>query len=229
MLILVAHKVAAWAGFRAIQRFRADRGPELLWLRRFKGGAKTRTLYSALQAQWRWAGPIHLIGAPDLAAQTIEPYRFLDFLAGRLKRHFIWSERDLAERLDKLDVAPDRDGRFRVNEFFCSDTTWRTAVHALMQRAHLIVMDLRGFAGDEGVRKELAILASARGFSRLVLFCGEQDRPAVAEALGEALASVEPPHAEPLTIDPTGHEQSVLHVLVDRLNDVRSTGVGQGA
>jgi len=221
-MIFVAHKVTTWGGFRLIERSRPDRGPELLWLRRFKGGAPTRKLYSALQAQWRWAGPIHLIGAPDVAAQTIEPYRFLDFLAGRLKRHFVRSDRDLAERLDALDVARDPDGRFRVNEFFCSDTTWRTAVHALIQRAHLIVMDLRGFERDEGVRQELAILAGAGGFARLVLFCAERDRPVVAEAL----ASVGP-HPEPLMIDPTGHERSVLNILIDRLNDVSNGAVPQ--
>jgi hypothetical protein len=220
--IFAVHKAATVVGFRAIRRFRPDRGPELLWLRRFKGGVRTRMLYSALQARWRWVGPMHLIGAPDLATQTIEPYRFLDFLAGRMRRHFIWSDGDLAERLDALDIAPDRDARFRVNEFFCSHVTWRTAVRALMQRTHLIVMDLRGFERDEGVREELAILASARGFSRLVLFCREHDRAVVTEALSEALKSVEAPHSEPLMIDPTGRERSVLNILLNRLNDVEN-------
>ena len=64
-------------------------------------------------------------------------------------------------RVAALDVAADADGRYRVNECDCHDTTWQAA---LVARSDLVLMDLRGFqARNAGCAHELAVLARAPG------------------------------------------------------------------
>ena len=59
-----------------------------------------------------------------------------------------------------MDVEPDRDGRFRINEFCCRDDTWQATVVALIERADAVVMDLRGFTAERrGCEFELKELA----------------------------------------------------------------------
>ena len=107
---------------------------------------RSSRLFDLLGARWRYAGSIQFIAAPDLATKSVGPDKFLAFLSGRLPRLFIKSREDLDRRITELDVRPDVDGRFRVDEFFCTGDFWRAAVQRLMEDADLVVMDLRGFA-----------------------------------------------------------------------------------
>jgi hypothetical protein len=72
-----------------------------------------------------------MIAGPDLATATLEPHEFLDSLRRRLSRQFVADAPDLQLRLARLDLEPDPDGRYRVNEPFCHDDTWRPTVQAL--------------------------------------------------------------------------------------------------
>jgi hypothetical protein len=72
--------------------------------------------------------------------------------------------------LNSLDVAPDADGRYRINEFCCHDNTWRATVVALMDRADATLMDLRGLtAARGGCEFELQQLGQRVGAPRVVL------------------------------------------------------------
>ena len=53
-----------------------------------------------------------------------DPHEFLDFIGGKLSRRFVAGEEDLSKRIEALDTAPDPDGRYRVNQFFCRPDTW---------------------------------------------------------------------------------------------------------
>ena len=48
--------------------------------------------------------------------------------------------------MSERDVAPDRDLRFRVNEFFCYDDTWKMVLSRLVRDSDGVLMDLRGFS-----------------------------------------------------------------------------------
>ena len=86
-----------------------------------------------------------MIAAPDVVAGTVDPGDVLRFLTGNIDAGFVTSQDDLTRRLATMDVEPDRDGRFRINEFCCRDDTWQATVVALIERADAVVMDLRGF------------------------------------------------------------------------------------
>jgi hypothetical protein len=86
-----------------------------------------------------------MIAGPDLATTTIEPHEFLDFVSGKLDRRFIDTGRTLDLRIDQMDLAPDREGQFRVTEFFCHDDTWKMTLARLADDSDAVLMDLRGF------------------------------------------------------------------------------------
>ena len=79
------------------------------------------------------------------------------------------------------------DGRHRINECYCHDTTWQDALHALVQTSDVVLMDLRGFkAHNAGCRYELGTLArSSRPLRVIVLVDADTDRVAAdAEVAG---------------------------------------------
>jgi hypothetical protein len=76
---------------------------------------------------------------------------------------YVQDAADLERRLEKLDCAPDPDGRYRVNDFFCFDDTWKATFTALLQRSDAILLDLSGFGPQNaGVAFELAHLLGSR-------------------------------------------------------------------
>ena len=101
-----------------------------------------------------------MIAGADLAMRTVDPGDFIPFLGGRLRQLFVQDSGDLLQRLTHLDETRDPDGRFRINEFFCHDNTWRQTLKALLGRSDLVLMDLRGFSeSNSGCLFELQQLA----------------------------------------------------------------------
>lgn len=143
------------------------RPAELLLLRVFGHRQRSRHL---LGQRWNFSGPISLIAAPDLAATNLEPDELLQFWRLRLRSLFVANAADLRQRLESFDACPDPDGRYRVNEFFCYDNTWRATVHALIQRSDAILMDLRGFGEEHrGCQFELGLLLAQAPLPSIVL------------------------------------------------------------
>jgi hypothetical protein len=142
----------------------------LLLLRVFSLGKRSERMFDVLAAYWRHIGSIQLIAGPDLATKTVEPHEFLDFLSGRLARRFIDGPEALERRLSEMDIRVDRDGRFRVNDFFCHDDTWRTALSRLVSQTDTVLMDLRSFSPQNaGCIFELEELMNLVPTERVVL------------------------------------------------------------
>ncbi len=142
-------------------RARTHRPVRLLLLRTFGHRGRSTRLLRDLTKFWRWVGSVELITASDLATETLEPTEFLDFLRRRTNDRFVRDQADLKQRLEALDLQPDGDGRFRVNEFLCRDDTWRPTVMALATQADVVLIDLRNFTvANDGVRFELDALVA---------------------------------------------------------------------
>lgn len=134
---------------------RASRA-RLLVLRVFGFRSRSEALFDAIAQRWRFVGSVRIIAGTDLVGRTIDPGDLISFLGARLKRQFVHSMADLSRKLGALDEARDPDGRFRINEFFCFDDTWRPTLRALLKRSDMILMDLRGFSEESrGCRFEL--------------------------------------------------------------------------
>jgi len=154
----------------------AQRGVErpprrtLLLLRVFGDTRRTEALFARIASRWQRFGPVTMIAAPDVVAGTVDPGDVLRFAAGNIGALFVTSQEDLTRRLATMDVEPDRDGRFRINEFCCHDDTWQATVVALIERADAVVMDLRGFSAERhGCEFELKELGARLGAGRGVL------------------------------------------------------------
>jgi hypothetical protein len=160
----------------------------LLLLRTFGARRRSSRLLYDLTRQWRWIGSVELITGTDLASEILEPDEFLDFLLGRTDRRFVSETRSLPGRLDELDLRPDRDGRFRVNELLCHQNTWRPAVEELVSQVDAVLMDLRGLTVHHaGVVQELELVVATRSLERVVaLVDATTDRQVLQAALDQA-------------------------------------------
>lgn len=164
----------------------------LLFLRAFGWRARTERLFDRVGARWRYRGPITMIAAPDVVARSIDPADLLGYVRGDVEQSFVRSEAELDARLAAIDQRRDPDGRFRINEFCCADNTWRATVVRLMERADVVLMDLRGVrqGNKAGCEFELEQLALRLPPQRIVLVIdGETEVTALQRALGPAAAA----------------------------------------
>src|SRR5262249_54132248 len=128
------------------------RPPTLLVLRVFQRDAQVQDLFDHVVERWRLSGNTVLIAGTDLAIRTLDADDIYMFLDGRLAA---------------FDIARDADGRFRVNECYCHDSTWQQTLNALVERSDVVLMDLRSFqVHNDGCRYELAALAGAQTITR---------------------------------------------------------------
>jgi hypothetical protein len=111
-----------------------------------------------------------MIAGPDLAGAYMEPDEFLAFVDRSLHRRFIADPAELPARLAALDGDRDPDGRCRVSELFCSNHTWQPAVLALMDRAGVVLLDLREYGpARAGTRFELEQVLARVPLARVLL------------------------------------------------------------
>ena len=131
-------------------------------------------MFDVMTKHWRHIGSVQLIAGPDLATTTVKPHEFLDFLSGKLARLFINGKTEFGRRMAEMDLNPDFDGRFRINDFFCHDDTWEMVLSRLVRESDVILMDLRGFSPDnKGCIRELNELINVAPVQRVVLVVDE--------------------------------------------------------
>jgi hypothetical protein len=191
----VIYKLVAQGGFELAGLARGDAAsPTLLLLRVFALGGRSERLFDAFSKRWLRAGSIFMIAGPDLAASTVEPHEFLDYMAGRLSRRFVSSGEDLERRLRAVEQGPDPDGRYRVNEFFCYADTWQQTMTRLAARADAVLMDLRSFSpSNQGCMFELQQLLDSVSLDRVVFLIDDTtDRAFLENVLHESWVRVDP-------------------------------------
>ncbi len=168
MAVFIAMGALALVLYRVVHR-KPSAPAALLVLRVFSPRRGAQRLLDRISAQWRYLGPVRMIGGPDLAVASVEPDEFLTFLSGDLPRLFVDSPATLEQRRESLVVRQDPDARYRVEEFFCFDDTWRLAVVELLRMSHSVLMDLRDFGPDnQGCLVEIEMLAGEGALDRAV-------------------------------------------------------------
>ena len=188
---VLAFKLAVRLSFRLAAAPRAT-GPVMLLLRVFALGPRSEALFRRLSLRWLHSGSIALIAGPDLATATVEPHEFFAFLGRRLARQFIEGPAALDHRLSRLDLLPDPDGRYRVNEFFCHRDTWQVTMTRLAGLSQAVLMDLRGFSpANQGCRWELEQLLASIPLGRvLFVIDGTTDVAFLREGFAELCARI---------------------------------------
>lgn len=155
----------------------------LTFLRVFSLGRRSESLFERLAKCWRHVGNIQMIAGPDLATSTVQPHQFLDYLGRRLHRHFVSDSTSLQRSLEERDRHADPDGRFRVNNFFCYEDTWKAVLPELVRAGDSVLMDLRSFSeGSTGCIHELQFLVAEVPFPRCLLLVDETTDEAFLDA-----------------------------------------------
>ena len=156
-----------------------------------------------------------MIGGPDLAKTNLEPDELLLFLRRGLRQIFVTDRSSLYRRLADLDVTPDPDGRYRINESFCSDSVWQEAVGGLLQVSDAILLDLRGFtASRRGTAFELRLLAAVDALKcSVILIDNETDLSAVAQTIAD-IPGATVPQDRVLRSDGTALGDEIFRLLV---------------
>jgi len=148
---------------------RRHRPASLLVLRVFGSPGRSARLLEHIGMRWRTVGPIHLIAGADTAINNLDLSEMFRFLTFRFRSVYV-QDADLDRRLEKLDCAADPDGRYRVNDFFCFDDTWKRTFTELLHRSDAILLDLSGFGPkNAGVAFELGHLLGSRPLGSFVL------------------------------------------------------------
>jgi len=165
----------------------------LLLLRVFGRTRRGERLLDSLAASWRFIGPVCMIGGPDLAKASLEPHELAAFLTGKLKQGFVTNEASLDQTLTGLDLEPDPDRRYRVNEVYCAGEIWTRAAQQLIELSDAVLIDLREFhANRHGTATELAMLARLGALSRTIAVIGKTTDPnAVRDAMATPLSSAD--------------------------------------
>jgi hypothetical protein len=144
-------------------------GRRLLMLRVFSKDRKAERLLDAIQSRWQLAGPVLEIAGPDLAKLNLDLNEFIHLVNFKLHDLFQPGEASPEVLAASLDLALDHEGRFRVNEVFCFDTSWRGVVEQMMGLADAVVLDLRGFTEQRrGTAHEVHRLAALGLLPRVV-------------------------------------------------------------
>lgn len=163
------------------------RPPMLLVLRVFQRDRAMRRLFDEVLERWRLSGNTCLIAGTDLVERTLDADDIFSFIDGRLAERFIRRVDEIPARLAAFELRPDAEGRHRVNECYCHDSTWRATFAALLARSDVVLMDLRSFQSRHaGCRFELGELARAPRLARVVLLTDAQTDRATAEAAAAA-------------------------------------------
>src|SRR4051794_34533421 len=200
LLPFAAYVTVADVLLSRVRRSTAGKPPAtLLLLRTFGHRGRSERLLRDLTGTWRWIGTIQLIGGTDLASETLEPDEFLDFVRGRTWRRFVRSSAEVDQRIRELDLAADRDGRYRVNELLRHDDSWQETFQRLAPTVDAILLDVRGYtAANAGVRFELEQLVQRVPLRRAVaLTDGTTDLAVLRETLQDAVSRR--PAAPPVT------------------------------
>ena len=188
----------------------------LLLLRVFGHQSRTERLFDYIAQHWRFRGPVQLIAGADLAMRTIDPGDVLAFVSGRLRNQYVASPDEIPARIERLDMRPDPDGRFRVNELYCLHDTWKATLQALLTVTDAVVMDVRGFSRkSRGVLYELQEIVTKISTERIVLIADHAtDEQLLEETLGRAWTQVS---------HPSGAARPIVLVKVNR-NSRRELG-----
>jgi hypothetical protein len=191
----VAYKMVSGWFLRSLRNAALEgHAPRLLLLRSFSIGKESERLLDSLEKHWRRIGSIQMIAGYDLASRTIEPHELLDFASGKLARRFIDGPPALEQRMAERDTAPDADGRYRVNDFFCYDNAWRLALTRLVGDSDVVLMDLRGFSRkNAGCVFEIEQLAALAPLAKVIfLVDARTDDGLLRETLRNAAARLAP-------------------------------------
>jgi hypothetical protein len=224
VVAFAAYRGGVWIVLRKAHQPLEHHPQRLLLLRVFGYQARTESLFDRVAQRWRFHGPVQLIAGVDLAMRTADPGDILAFVNGRLADSYVRTLDEIPRRIAGLDVASDPDGRYRINEVFCHDDTWRPTLEALLDISDHVLMDLRSFSErNSGCIFELEQLLRRVTSDHIVMVCDKTtDLPLLRRIMSEAWddarrLGVARGTGRVALVTMEGHSRRELALLMERL------------
>ena len=184
--ILVAGGLGSMATRRFFRR-RIERHPlvkqplSLLLLRVFRPGSRYEQRISGMldqiRAEWSLAGTTHLLGGPDWLGNDAG----LAFTIGLVNPIVTTSQEQVEERFRRFHQRPKwrrlaGEYEFPVHSMLCDGAVWTEAFHGMLDRADVVLMDLREFDEEtRGCAYELGQLVRRLPTWRFLLIVDDED------------------------------------------------------
>ena len=150
-------------------------GLPLLMLRVFSVDKRKHDLLHRIQERWRYIGAVDQAGGPDLIDFNVGPYACSKFMSGSLHDLYLPEAVSGDKLMGRFNHEPDREGRYRVNEMFNFNTSWRGNVEQLVLNSPIILLDVRGLTAErEGTSFEVGLLAR-HGLLERVIAVGDEE------------------------------------------------------
>ncbi len=144
-------------------------GLPLLMLRVFSADKRKHDLLHQIQERWRYFGAVDQAGGPDLIDFNVGPYACAKFMGGSLHDLYLPEAVSGDKLMGRFNHSPDREGRYRINEMFNFNTSWRGNVEQLILNSQTILLDVRGLTAErEGTSFEVGLLARHALLGRVV-------------------------------------------------------------
>lgn len=145
--------------------------------------------FTLMTDRWRWLGPMQRLDGSDTAGSSMRDV--VAYLRGRVEDVIVRDERELAAAVASFGDRPDGQLRYPLNSIQCNDATWKQALHALLDDADAVVMDLSSFNHERrGCAYELGKLIEQIPIRRFILLVNaDTDMPHLRRTLNHAWLS----------------------------------------
>ncbi|MEX0962667.1 MAG: hypothetical protein WDZ52_01315 [Pseudohongiellaceae bacterium] len=115
--------------------------------------------------RWHWLGIMQMMEGPDNSGEDLADF-FL-YISGSIEDAVVKDETGLLAALKKLNTQRDSQLRFSTNSLQCNDATWKLGLDYMLEKSHVVVMDLSGFSRDNsGSSYEISLLLNRLPLSR---------------------------------------------------------------
>ena len=133
---------------------------------------------SALQSYgmfWKTVGPLLYLRGGDLLSE-FSFKRLIQFSNKESRKKHVISTVDELEAAEKRFAdMPSKNGSFEILSILCNDQMWKTAFAKFLNKADLVIMDLRGYTEEnQGCKYELGELIKNFNLDKLLLVIDDQ-------------------------------------------------------
>lgn len=176
IILFLIFKLIQYFIFKFYTKNRIE-GKSLLILRVFSLGKSSDFFFTKVKNWWAFKGSIKLIAGYDLTTSIIDIDDLLTFISGRMKYRFNTTSKFIERNLQQIDNRPDIDGRYRVNEMYCNNSTWKVVLQGIIKNLDYVIMDIRTFSkSNAGCAYEIKTLIWQIDLRKIVFIVNEETK-----------------------------------------------------
>jgi hypothetical protein len=141
----------------------ANKPLNLLFLWVFNSGINVKSTMIGVRSIWRFLGPMQFLRGGELTVNMG------DLVRKERTDLVVDTSEELERSLKAFTCTPNWLGMYAQNTLLCGDAVWKSAVHAFLRDANVVVMNLFGFSEtNQGCLYELGLLFDTFPIKRML-------------------------------------------------------------